>query len=303
MLMIQKTIIPETQICRHKVGEAIFTSLCICIFSFLSVKAYAQEDSLQANRYVMRSTMYGVGFANVYDTYLSPQEYVGTDFRISRETMRMTKLFDGNVSVQNFFQANVSYTHNKVDNNNTFAGLVNWNYGLHYQFRITDNFKLLAGGLADLNGGFVYNLRNTNNPASARAYINLDASGMAIWHLKIKNYPIVLRYQANIPVIGVMFSPNYGQSYYEIFTLGNSSGVVQFTSLHNQPSIRQMLSVDCPIGSSKVRFSYLWDMQQSRVNQIETHTYGHVFMVGFVQDLYRIRNKKGTPLPSAIRAY
>ncbi|WP_078063530.1 DUF3316 domain-containing protein [Bacteroides ihuae] len=301
--MIQKTIIPETHICSHKVGEVIFASLCICIFSFLSVKTYAQEDSLQANRYVMRATMYGVGFANVYDTYLSPQEYVGTDFRISRETMRMTKLFDGNVSVQNFFQANISYTHNKVDNNNTFAGLVNWNYGLHYQFRITDNFKLLAGGLADLNGGFVYNLRNTNNPASARAYINLDASGMAIWHLKIKNYPIVLRYQANIPVIGVMFSPNYGQSYYEIFTLGNSSGVVQFTSLHNQPSIRQMLSVDCPIGSSKVRFSYLWDMQQSRVNQINTHTYGHVFMVGFVQDLYRIRNKKGTPLPSAIRAY
>jgi hypothetical protein len=303
MFMIQKTIIPETHICRHRVGEAIFASLCICFFSLFSVRGYAQEDSLQANRYLMRATMYGVGFANVYDTYLSPQEYVGTDFRISRETMRMTKLFDGNVSVQNFFQANISYTHNKVDNNNTFAGLVNWNYGLHYQFRITDNFKLLAGGLADLNGGFVYNLRNTNNPASARAYINMDASGMAIWHLKIKNYPIVLRYQANIPVIGAMFSPNYGQSYYEIFTLGNSSGVVQFTSLHNQPSIRQILSVDCPIGSSKVRFSYLWDMQQSRVNQIETHTYGHVFMVGFVQDLYRIRNKKGTPLPSAIRVY
>lgn len=302
--MIQKKIIiPETHTCMYRASEVIFASLCFCFLLFLSLKTYAQEDSLQANRYIMRATMYGVGFANVYDTYLSPQEYTGTDFRISRETMRMTKLFDGNVSVQNFFQANISYTHNKVDNNNTFAGLVNWNYGLHYQFRITDNFKLLAGGLTDLNGGFVYNLRNTNNPASARAYINLDASGMAIWHLKIKNYPIVLRYQANIPVIGVMFSPNYGQSYYEIFTLGNSHGVVQFTSLHNQPSIRQMLSIDCPIGSSKIRFSYLWDMQQSKVNQIKTHTYGHVFMVGFVQDLYRIRNKKGTPLPNAVRAY
>ena len=74
--------------------------------------------------------------------------------------------------------------------NRDIAGLVNWNYGLHYQFRITDNFKLLAGGMGDFNGGFVYNLRNTNNPASARAYINLDASGMAIWHTKIKNYPL-----------------------------------------------------------------------------------------------------------------
>ncbi len=304
MLMKDKTTtIPKTHTCRDNVGGAIFAYLCICAFMLMPLTMHAQEDSLQANRYIMRATMYGIGFANVYDTYLSPQEYVGTDFRISRETMRLTKLFDGNVSVQNFFQANLSYTHNKVDNNNTFAGLVNWNYGLHYQFHITDNFKLLAGGLADMNGGFVYNLRNTNNPASAKAYINLDASGMAIWHLKIKNYPIVLRYQANIPVAGVMFSPNYGQSYYEIFTLGNTSGVVQFTSLHNQPSIRQMLSIDCPIGSSKIRFSYLWDVQQSKVNKIETHTYAHVFMVGFVQDLYRVRNKKGTPLPTAVRAY
>ena len=129
----------------------------------LCTRLQAQTDSLQAHRYVTRATMYGVGFTNVFDTYLSPQEYKGIDVRISRETIRMTKLFDGNVSVQNFFQADVGYTHNRADNNNTFSGLVNWNYGLHYQFRLTENFKLLAGGLFDVNGGFVYNLRNSNN--------------------------------------------------------------------------------------------------------------------------------------------
>ena len=190
-------------------------------------------DSLQATRYVTRATMYGVGYTNVFDTYLSPQEYKGIEFRISRETMRMTTLGDGNVSVQNFFQANLAYTHNRVDNNNTFAGLVNWNYGLHYQFRITDNFKLLAGGMGDFNGGFVYNLRNTNN----------------------------------------------------------------------QPALRQMLSVDFPIRYTKMRLSYLCDLQQSKLNGIKTHTYSQVFMVGFVHDLFRIRNKNGTPLPPAVRAY
>ena len=202
-------------------------------------------DSLQATRYVTRATMYGVGYTNVFDTYLSPQEYKGIEFRISRETMRMTTL----------------------------------------------------------GGGFVYNLRNTNNPASARAYINLDASGMAIWHTKIKNYPLALRYQVNLPVIGVMFSPHYGQSYYEIFTLGHASGVVRFTSLHNQPALRQMLSVDFPIRYTKMRLSYLCDLQQSKLNGIKTHTYSQVFMVGFVHDLFRIRNKNGTPLPPAVRAY
>lgn len=238
-----------------------------------------------------RTTMYGIGTTNVFDTYLSPQEYKGIDFRISRETMRMTRLSGGNISAQNFIQADIGYTHNRADNNNTFSGLVNWTYGLHYRFQLTENFKLLAGGLIDLNGGFVYNLRNSNNPASARAYVNLDASGMAIWNLKVKRYPMTLRYQVNLPVMGAMFSPHYGQSYYEIFSLGNSDGVVRFTSLHNQPSLRQMLSVDFPIGRVKMRFSYLADLQQSNINQIKTHTYSHVFMVGFVKDLYRVRNK------------
>ena len=108
------------------------------------------------------------------------------------------------MSVQNLFQANIGYTHNRADNNNTFAGLVNWNYGLHYQFRITENFKLLAGALADINGGFVYNLRNTNNPASARAFINLDASGMAIWHISSAIFSaiyLVAAAEADVPIM------------------------------------------------------------------------------------------------------
>jgi len=258
----------------------------------------------ESARYMTRATMYGVGYASVFDTYLSPQEYKGIEFRISRETMYMTKLFDGNVSAQNFFQANLSYTENRVGNNNSFASLVNWTYGLHYQFQITDNFKLLAGGLGDLNGGFVYNLRNGNNPANARAYINLTASGMAIWKLRIRNnYPITLRYQMNLPFMGVMFSPEYDQSYYEIFTLGEHSKVVRFTSLHNQPSIRHTFSADVPVGSVKMRFSYLWDAQQYNVNKIRTHSYSHVFMVGFVKELYRLRHRDIQRVPTEYRAY
>jgi Protein of unknown function (DUF3316). len=278
------------------------TALIIILIG-LSGTISAQCDSLQANRYVTRSTTYGVGYTNILDTYLSPQEYTGIEGRVARETIRMTKLFNGHISLQNFFQANLSYTHNHTEDNNTFAGLVNWNYGLHYQFRINENLKLLAGGLSDMNGGFVYNLRNSNNPASAKVYVNIAASGMAIYRFKIKNYQMVARYQANVPVVGVMFSPNYGQSYYEIFTLGNSDGVVKFTTLKSQPSVRQMFSLDFPICYSKLRFSYLWDIQQSKVNQLKTHTYSHIFMVGFVKDLYLMKSKRGNPLPENVRAY
>ena len=161
-----------------------------------SIDRKLRADSTNRNRIITRATMYGVGFTNVFDTYLSPQEYKGIDFRISRESMRMTRLMDGNVSLQTFFQADLGYTHNKVDNNNTFSGLANWNYGLHYNFPITGNFKLLAGGVGDFNGGFVYNLRNGNNPAQARAYIHLAASGkssLGRYHVHAQLWTVLLR--------------------------------------------------------------------------------------------------------------
>lgn len=249
-------------------------------------------DSARQTHFVTRTTMYGIGTANMYDTYLSPQEYKGIEVRVARESMRMTRWADGNLSLQNFLQGCVNYTHNRVDNNNMLAAQVNWSYGLHYHFPLTDNFRLLAGGLADLNGGFLYNLRNGNNPASARAYLNIDASVMAVWDVRIKRYPIRLRYQLNLPVMGVMFSPHYGQSYYEIFSLGNADGVVTFTSLHNQPSLRQMLTADMPVGRMKMRLAYLWDAQQSKVNHIRTHAYSHAFMVGFVKEFYLLKKPR-----------
>ena len=257
-----------------------------------SIDRKLRADSTNRNRIITRATMYGVGFTNVFDTYLSPQEYKGIDFRISRESMRMTRLMDGNVSLQTFFQADLGYTHNKVDNNNTFSGLANWNYGLHYNFPITGNFKLLAGGVGDFNGGFVYNLRNGNNPAQARAYINLAASGMAIWDLRIKNRPITLRYQVNLPLAGIMFMPNYGQSYYEIFTLGHL-GRSSELHLPAQPALSET-NADRRLsgGRARMRFAYIWDAQQSKVNEIKTHTYSHVFMVGFVKELYLFPNKR-----------
>lgn len=279
------------------------TTALLAILIGLSGTISAQSDSLHANRYITRATTFGLGYTNILDTYLSPQEYTGIEGRVARETIRMTNLFDGNVSLQNLFQSNISYTHNKTDNNNTFAGLVNWNYGLHYQFRINEHLKLLAGGLSDFNGGFIYNLRNSNNPASAKVYANIAASGMAIYRFKVKDYQMVARYQANIPVAGIMFSPNYGQSYYEIFTLGNSEGVIKFTTLKNQPSIRQLFSLDFPVFCSKLRLSYMWDVQQSKVNQLKTHTNSHIFLVGFVKDLYLVKNKKGNPLPANVRAF
>lgn len=248
-------------------------------------------DSIPANRYVNRTNLFGIGSTNLLDSYLSPSEYTGMEFRFLRENIRMTKLMHGNVSSQSIFQTHAAYTNNDADTGNEISALLSWSYALHYHFRLTPNLKFLAGPYGQINGGFIYNTRNSNNPAQGKAYVNLGASGMVVYSFHLWNKPLLLRYQLNLPLAGVMFSPEYQQSYYEIFTQGNWKHVIQLTSLHNQPSAFQMLTLDFPIKTSTVRLGYILDIHQSHVNQIKCHTYSHSFMVGLVKNICIIKNK------------
>ncbi|MBM6946498.1 DUF3316 domain-containing protein [Bacteroides gallinaceum] len=279
--------------------------LCVFILIVLTClpTRIQAQDSLQATRHVMRSVMIGAGHNNTFETYLSPLEYEGPEVRFAYETMRMTRLMDGNVSAQNLFQLHASYTENISQTNHTYGGLVNWSYALHYQFRPAKGLKILFGPMLDLNAGVVYNRRNSNNPAQAKAYGGLGASGMLIYRFRIKNYPLTVRWQANLPLLGVMFSPEFGESYYEIFSLGNGGRNVVFTSLHNNPSLRQLLTLDFPVENTVMRVGYVCDLQQAKVNNLKSHTYSHDFMIGVVRNLYLFHGKKHMTTPPKITPF
>lgn len=268
----------------------LFT-LFICLSSCLYTTA--QEGNAN-DRHVVRTTMVGAGFANVFDTYLSPLEYKGAEVRFLLENMRMTRLMQGNVSAQHLFQVSFDYTKNPSKSVNSYSGLVNWSYALHYHKPCTERLKILFGPLIEVNGGVIYNQRNSNNPAQAKAYACLGGSAIAIYKFNIRQTPLTLRYQANLPLMGIMFSPEYGESYYEIFSLGNGGKNVLFTSLHNMPSLRQMLSLDIPVKNSTIRIGYLCDIQQSKVNHLKSHIYSHDFMIGIVRNLHFVKGRKGT---------
>lgn len=241
-------------------------------------------------RYITRSTMYGMGCMQVLDTYLSPIEYNGTQVNLLRESSRRTRILQGKVSTQTIFQGNIGLAENPSATGNELTGLLNWNYALHYNFgNISDRLRFAIGPMAQIHGGFIYNTRNSNNPAQAKCYINLAASGMISYQVPWNAFPIKLRYQLDVPLLGAMFSPQYQQSYYDIFSLGHYDGNVVFTSLHNQPSMRSWFTSDLPFRTFTLRLGYMADLHQSKVNNIKCHTYSHAFMIGIVKHLYRLK--------------
>lgn len=259
------------------------------------VCAEEKSDSLpfspQENRLSTHATMFGIGTHNQLDTYLSPLEYTGTEFKLMRENRRMTHLMKGKVSVQNIMQGNFSYTKSPTEDGKEISSMFNWNLTWHYNWKVTPALSLLAGPGIALNGGFTYNTRNGNNPAQARLGTNLNLSGMAVYRLKIRNHRYTLRYQADIPIAGLMFSPNYGQSYYEIFSLGNYDHNVCFTHPFQAFSLNQMFTADIPIRSAILRVGYVGQIQQNHVNNLKQHDWSHLFVIGYVKHFYLVKYK------------
>lgn len=264
-------------------------------------KLYAQEyTEVPHNRYASHGLTFGVGLSNVFDSYLSPLEYTGMEIRVQRETFRQTTFYDGRVYVQTLLNVHASATENTAGNANMYEGLLSWDLSYLYKFKLNDNLSILTGPASDLNGGVIYNDRNSNNPAQAKVSLNLAASAMLLYHFQWLHKDFMLRYQATVPFLGVMFTPEYGESYYEIFELKDNGRHLAMTTPVSAPSLRQTLSLDLPIKQTLIRVSYVGDFQQSKVNNLKSHVWSHALLIGFVKNFQLIKpgdtDFRNTPL-------
>lgn len=268
----------------------------------LAASSVHAEDGEEIPRSVNEATLFGIGRYNLMDTYLSPgaegRKYTGPGLRVINERMKMTRLADYRVSRQQIINIDIASTRNASGTATDLAGFVDYTLGYHYHFpAIYPGLKLLAGGSAHAMAGFIYNTRNGNNPAAAKADIDLNLSAMAIYTWRIKRYPITLRYQFTLPFVGVMFSPHYGQSYYEIFDLGNARGIVRCGSFHNKFAQKHLITADFPVGNSTIRVGYLHSSYRTDANAIRSHILSNTFLIGWVKEFVafggkRLKNKQ-----------
>lgn len=247
----------------------------ICVLlTCLSLNTAAQEP-------IYKSTMLGVGQASIYDTYLSPLEYTGYNFGLLQEEMRMTGLLGGTIAMQHLFNMNVALSENPTQTSSTYMGIVAYDFGMYRRFEPLHGFQLYAGLHAEALVGGIYNLRNGNNPATAKVHLDLGLSGVAAYQFKIKKQPIKLRYQMNIPALGMFWAPEFGESYYEIST---GDAPLELSSFHNYLSMRNILSVELPFNFSTIlRLSYVNWMYETRVNQVDTRVHSNTFFIGISQ--------------------
>lgn len=244
-------------------------------------------DSINPYRVVMRSSLHGISLLDNLDTYLSGYSYKGAGYHFSHETLRKAHCGSYNWKYQTQTDFTIGYA--TLHNSTQLMAMGARRWSGYHPVNIGNNLQLLAGVQIQAEGGALYIPSNGNNPVSVKLRTAMAASGMAIYKFNISNKQYKARYQLEIPLAGVMFSPEFGQSYYEIFGLGHTDGTVKFANFINCPSWRHIASLDIPIGDSTLRVAYIADLYQSKVNSLRTHLYSHTIAIGFAKTIYKVK--------------
>lgn len=255
----------------------LFSLIILFLFSSVNL-AKAQERTV--------STQISIGHLNQLDTYLSNEKYRGTEWRFISEVVKdsQKRPFTHVLTHEGAF----ANTHNRADNANELSGHYNFAYALMRKWAFSplsssDNFPLVvrAGLFANVDLGFCYNTRTSaNNPAQGYASFNIGPNVIVNYDLPLLNKIFRLTYEARIPLVGIMFSPNYGQSYYEIFNKGNYDHNIVFTSIGTF-QLRHQFSIDIPVAKrTSLRLGYLGDIRQAKPNNLKQHQWYNAAVIG-----------------------
>lgn len=281
----------------------MFNRFFILLASTLAMLAASLPTSAQQSA-VERSWLFGTGHSAIYDEYLSPLDYTGPHVSLGMQNMRTAHWGHKRVSQLTQFEVNGSYAHSPGNHGRFYDGQVTVGFGWLYRFRpqATLGWDLALGGLAEFTGGGTYSTRNGNNPAQGRGAFDIAPSAVFSYAFhapkrlrvtsKIPNtkkkteHYCRLRVQLDVPLAGLMFSPQYGQSYYELFSLGHYDHNVCFTYPVNAPSARLQATLHVPVThAAQIVVGYRGEARQSHVNDLGRHAWQNGVVVGFTREL------------------
>lgn len=239
----------------------------------------SEVDSVRPLRPVAAAYTFEVGSAHLADTYISPLEYDGWSAAFRYERMQAMKFDPDRWIMRLSASVEVDRTQNPARNAVMWMGSIDASWGMLRRWRLPWSLTLAAGGSTGVNLGCLYNDRNGNNPASAKAAWTVNATAMAAWNVTLGRLPVTLRYQPTVPLTGVFFSPDYGELYYEIY-LGDDSGLAHCAWWGNYFAMENLLTADLRFGGTSLRLGYRNYILSTKVNYITTRVVTHAFVIG-----------------------
>ena len=218
----------------------------ILLILFVSVFSTAQNNVEPEYLLTTKSRNIRFSLTDIIDPYLSPMTYSGVGLTYSGDSRRFFSTSNTCYSWQSRLNLSGAMLLNPASTSSmTYVG-INYGWGVNRHFRLNNRLKIMAGGLWDADLGFRNVARNINNPVNVDVATNLNLTGLLQFDCPLLRRVLHLKAYLETPVLGCMFVPPGGASYYDMFELGSLDNTFHFSSLHNKRGLIQTYSVDVP---------------------------------------------------------
>lgn len=259
-------------------------------------------DSVAPLRPVFAAYTAEFGSSHLADTYLTPLKYDGWHAGFEYSRYQAMRFAPRDWSMRLHFNLGLDKTDNPARNATMWSIMLTADWGMMRKFRPVSGLTLAVGGSTGVEVGCLYNARNGNNPASAKAAWTVNLTGYAAYRLNLGKLPVTLMYHPTLPVTGVFFSPDYGELYYEIY-LGDTSGLTHCAWWGNYFELDNLLTADLHFGNTNLRVGYHGKIFSSKVNHITTNMFTHSVVLGVSGDWISVNPRKGlSPTAGMIQA-
>lgn len=241
----------------------------------------SQTDTVRVVDY---THLFGIGGVNILDTYLSPLEYTGrqvSTLHLTERTLRPDSRWTLSARYGGDLGRAMSPTEDgKYWDANLYAAAK-----VRRVWQPAPSFSLAGGPMAEIFLGGTYSQRNGNNPAQGRVGATIGMSGKAAYNFRLWRRDWRAVVVLDVPLVGLAFTPAYGQSYYEIFELGHRDRNVRPTWIGNAPSALLTAQIEVPLGRAALVAGYQADIRQHKLAGLKRHGWSNRFIVGWTRRL------------------
>lgn len=235
-----------------------------------------------------------IGSARNFNTYLSPIRQSGTHAGVSGTWSRATGFAPEKVIMDFDARFAMDFTHNRQHTSSMTGIDFALSYDMLYRMRPFPGLQIAGGAGLELDAGALYLPRNSNNPVAARFSLDLTLNLRADYSFRIGRLPVRLSDRFSLPSLGVFFSPQYGESYYEIY-LGNHNGLAHCGWWGNHFACANHLTAQFSVCGIRLCAGYRVECRSSYVNHINTRLVNHSFTLGIATDWINVTRGSAGP--------
>lgn len=233
------------------------------------------------SRPVTSSYCLEIGSGSIYDSYISPLKFRGVSVALTGKWDKAMRFNPTDYTMQFESAIRLIDAQRAHFGSSMYLAEVDFSWGLNRRVSLPYRIQLAAGATIGFKGGVIYLPGNGNNPASAIASADISLRASLSRPFRFGRLPVLISETVTLPSLGVFFSPEFGESYYEIY-LGNRKGLANFGWWGNHFGLDNLLSAIMDFGRTALTIGYRFDVSTSYIHHLNRQVFSHAFVVGVV---------------------